>query len=501
MADGALQMREPLTPEKGGGPYPKVAPAGAGGGESRAGTSLAEAGYLWARKEPSAPSATAAKRDDVGLEHLGPGMPLPPPVREFFEPRFQHDFSRVRIHADGEAEKRALGVRAQAFTLGSHVVFARDGWAPESGPGRRLLAHELAHVVQADRREGEIDGHIFREEGSPTEQTSGFVTEESSEATGASGVVAPETPNEETLHGETYRYHLQEGIRKLEGAASKATNGLFGRTVEGYCQSLEGTLLERFVPFASMVWLPIVTRTGFDAQYWRYEIDCMTSKVQLLQKAGKPSEAVDEMFAHLGQWTFDCAEYLQVAQWYAQRHTMGADAFGAKMTSLGGLTLRQHGSIGIVTSDLYFRAGPSEPFGRDNKIAQRSESTSLTEDEILAAAPVGTRVTWSNVAAPRSGEEGREWWSFGNENTLKMGENSYAAHPFGTVRREDIECRLAASGYVRELEEIGLLPEFQTRMIRATLRRECEEGRPGEFLRDYMGKKIFISYIEFFKIE
>jgi len=77
----------------------------------------------------------------------------------------------------------------------------------------------------------------------------------------------------------------------------------------------------------------------------------------------------------------------------------------------------------------------------------------------------------------------------------------YAAHPFGRVSREDIECRLAGSGYVRELEEVGCLQEFQSRMIRATLRQECEEGRPRGLILDYVREKIFISKIEFFKIE
>ena len=66
------------------------------------------------------------------------------------------------------------------------------------------------------------------------------------------------------------------------------------------------------------------------------------------------SNPIDEMFDNLHLWTFDCAEYLQVAQWYAQRHTMGAESFDAKMTGLGGLTLRPHGSTGIMTKESYF---------------------------------------------------------------------------------------------------------------------------------------------------
>jgi hypothetical protein len=64
------------------------------------------------------------------------------------EPRLGHDFSRVRIHA-GERAGRAAGARgARVFATGSHVVFGRGEWAPATGGGRWLLAHELTHAVQ-----------------------------------------------------------------------------------------------------------------------------------------------------------------------------------------------------------------------------------------------------------------------------------------------------------------------------------------------------------------
>ncbi len=62
--------------------------------------------------------------------------------------RLGHDFSRVRVHSDGAAAAAARSVRAQAFTLGSDVVFGAGRYRPHSEAGRRLLAHELAHVVQ-----------------------------------------------------------------------------------------------------------------------------------------------------------------------------------------------------------------------------------------------------------------------------------------------------------------------------------------------------------------
>ncbi len=71
-----------------------------------------------------------------------PGQPLDPPTRSFFEQRFRHDFSRVRIHADDQASQSAAAVGARAYTVGSQIVFGQPS------PGRTLLGHELAHVVQ-----------------------------------------------------------------------------------------------------------------------------------------------------------------------------------------------------------------------------------------------------------------------------------------------------------------------------------------------------------------
>jgi hypothetical protein len=76
------------------------------------------------------------------------GQPLDAATRQFFEPRFSHDFSRVRIHADEKAAHSAREVSALAYTVGSNVVFAAGQYRPSSPAGRQLIAHELTHVVQ-----------------------------------------------------------------------------------------------------------------------------------------------------------------------------------------------------------------------------------------------------------------------------------------------------------------------------------------------------------------
>jgi hypothetical protein len=71
-------------------------------------------------------------------------------LRSDLESRFGHDFAHVRIHTDAQAAQSADAVGARAYTVGSDVVFGAGRWSPDSGTGRLLLAHELAHVAQHD---------------------------------------------------------------------------------------------------------------------------------------------------------------------------------------------------------------------------------------------------------------------------------------------------------------------------------------------------------------
>jgi hypothetical protein len=76
------------------------------------------------------------------------GRPLDPALQQDMEQRFGHDFSRVRLHTDAEAERSARDVNAHAYTVGSNIVFGADQFSPATRSGRQLIAHELAHVVQ-----------------------------------------------------------------------------------------------------------------------------------------------------------------------------------------------------------------------------------------------------------------------------------------------------------------------------------------------------------------
>jgi uncharacterized protein DUF4157 len=77
-----------------------------------------------------------------------PGQPLDAEGRAFFEPRFGCEFSQIRIHTDTRAAESAKSVGALAYTVGSNIAFARGRYAPDTAAGRRLLGHELTHVLQ-----------------------------------------------------------------------------------------------------------------------------------------------------------------------------------------------------------------------------------------------------------------------------------------------------------------------------------------------------------------
>jgi hypothetical protein len=77
-----------------------------------------------------------------------PGQSLDAAAQSYMEPRFGHDFSGVRVHTDRKAAESAQAVGALAYTVGRNIVFDAGQYAPHTSDGRRLLAHELTHVIQ-----------------------------------------------------------------------------------------------------------------------------------------------------------------------------------------------------------------------------------------------------------------------------------------------------------------------------------------------------------------
>lgn len=78
----------------------------------------------------------------------GGGQPLRESDRSFMERRFGIDFSGIRVHTDSNAVQMSRELNAQAFTVGRDIYFGAGKYSPSTSSGKRLLAHELTHVVQ-----------------------------------------------------------------------------------------------------------------------------------------------------------------------------------------------------------------------------------------------------------------------------------------------------------------------------------------------------------------
>ena len=112
----------------------------------------------------AAPEEETLQRKPAGLQTVGgdapaavhevlraPGQPLDAETRSFMEPRLGQDLGDVRVHSDLVAARSAQELGAAAYTVGDDVVFADGYFAPRTPSGRRLIAHELSHVVQQRR--------------------------------------------------------------------------------------------------------------------------------------------------------------------------------------------------------------------------------------------------------------------------------------------------------------------------------------------------------------
>jgi hypothetical protein len=102
------------------------------------------------RKEVGA-GAQSASVKSAAAAISGGGAPLSPAERAYFEPRFGHDLSAIRVHVDDAAASGARAIDARAFTLGNDIAFAPGEYRSDTRAGRHLIAHELAHAMQQDR--------------------------------------------------------------------------------------------------------------------------------------------------------------------------------------------------------------------------------------------------------------------------------------------------------------------------------------------------------------
>jgi hypothetical protein len=127
------------------------------------------------RKATSRGSTVEGEAKDQIESIKSGGKPLSPSTLSFFEPRFGRDFSDIRVHIGQQADEAARSINAEAFTHGRDVVVRSGAYEPERPSGKRLLAHELAHVVQQrkDAATGSVQRQQQTDESSTEEKPTG----------------------------------------------------------------------------------------------------------------------------------------------------------------------------------------------------------------------------------------------------------------------------------------------------------------------------------------
>jgi peptidoglycan hydrolase-like protein with peptidoglycan-binding domain len=119
-----------------------------GGSHDEDGGECEERKELQLQRKAAGPAPLASAPRVVEQVLSSPGRSLEGPLRGAMEAGFGRDFSDVRVHTDAQAAESARAVNARAYTVEQEIVFATGRYAPETSAGRRLLAHELCHVLQ-----------------------------------------------------------------------------------------------------------------------------------------------------------------------------------------------------------------------------------------------------------------------------------------------------------------------------------------------------------------
>ncbi len=196
---------------------------------------------------------SAAARDGLRSQ----ARPLDPQTRVLMESRFRHDFSRVRVHTDTSAARAAGSIGASAYAVGQDIVFGSRQYAPSTGPGRRLLAHELAHVVQQTGGAGGSSGGY-----EPLETEAGRVSERvaAGQPFGVSGQSAPGVQRSPGWSTDTIEIRFEPLDPTTPGQVSYTENGFLSQRMSSLLPLYRG-------PFCQNVTLPFRCNLEFRVDY------------------------------------------------------------------------------------------------------------------------------------------------------------------------------------------------------------------------------------------
>jgi Domain of unknown function (DUF4157) len=180
--------------------------------------------------ESDSPSFTPSVEEALRV----PGSSLDLTTRTFMERRFGHDFSNVRIHTGGKAAASAKALNASAYTVGREIVFGEGLYSPHSREGRRLLMHELTHVVQQGSSEPRFPLQLAPTDGAH-EQVAAAMQEQVFERLAASPAAASTVA---AAPGRLVQRSLLGGI--IGGLAGAAGGALLGGLLGGPIGAIVG---------------------------------------------------------------------------------------------------------------------------------------------------------------------------------------------------------------------------------------------------------------------
>jgi hypothetical protein len=175
--------------------------------------------HAQAREEPGATPEVTADTQAAIEAMRGGGQPLDPATRALLEPRFGHDFSQVRVHTDARAAATAQSVNALAFTVGRDIVFGGGQYQPGSNAGRRLLAHELTHVVQ----QGAADGNVQRQEDAPEAEAAVDLDPRMTELREAINVLQARMVEDDSPELAEHLQHLRFALTQIDQTKNNGT--------------------------------------------------------------------------------------------------------------------------------------------------------------------------------------------------------------------------------------------------------------------------------------
>jgi len=222
-----------------------------------------------------------------------------------------------------------------------------------------------------------------------------------------------ESVREEIRHsseGDIYQAQLKHAVKLLEKAG-------FGR--------LEGAPVQ-YDPTAPPEW----EGETYNKDFWKEEEHPKFLRKLVLKPDKQPSDAIDDMFSNLGKWNVDCGQFVQVAHLYALRHALGTRGFNQMNKSDVSFELKPQASTALHRVKFYERFKPDAQMLR----YPEKELETKSADELLKEAPVGSRIMWTNLEAGVG-------TAYRNENTLKLGDDQFAAHGFLAELKKNIFTR------------------------------------------------------------